>query len=127
MIRINFKGVEYKIPDSKAFEAGEAVENVVTLAEMHSWGDRPKFFVLARALGALLRFAGAKVSDKEVKRDIDQSLLAIGGGDEARQNYMMSAMEQLQAVLFDGAPEESGDAVPEKAKASSRPRSKKRS
>lgn len=126
-IVLNFKGVEYVISENRAFEAGAEVEEIVTFAEMNSWGDKPRFFKLAMALGALLRFAGAKVSDAEVKREIDTSLLAVGGGDEARGEYLMGAIGQLQAILFDGAPEDDAGEAPGKAKASSKSRSKRRS
>jgi hypothetical protein len=125
-IKISFKGKDYSISDSSAFEAGAAVEDVVTFAEMASWGAKPKFFTLARAIGALLRFAGAKVSDREVKAELDRSLAnmdAEGNGAE----FLMGAIGQLQAILFDGAPDDDGETPPPgKKTASSKARIKSR-
>lgn len=121
-ITLSFKGETFTIPEAKAFEAGAAVEEVVTLSEMAQWGAAPKFFKLARAFGALLRFAGARVSDTEVKAEIDASILRAveTGTDEGAANEMfaVSAMAQLQAVLFTGAPDDAGGKPPGKTSAS---------
>lgn len=121
-ITLSFKGETFTIPETRAFEAGAAVEEVVTLAEMAQWGTAPKFFKLARAFGALLRFAGARVSDTEVKAEIDASIMrAVDAGlqpGEANEMFAVSAMSQLQAVLFTGAPEEGGTSAPGKTSAS---------
>ena len=60
-IRLSFRGQEFSIPANRAFEAGAAVEEIVTLSEIAQWGAAPKFFKLARAFGALLRLAGCKM------------------------------------------------------------------
>jgi len=121
-ITLSFKGQTYTIPESRAFEAGAAVEEVVTLAEMSQWGNAPKFFKLARAFGALLRFAGARVSDTEVKAEIDASILrAVEAGlekDAANEMFAVQAMSQLQAVLFTDAPTAGGESAPGKTSAS---------
>ena len=121
-ITLSFKGQTFTIPENRAFEAGAAVEEVVTLAEMAQWGNAPKFFKLARAFGALLRFAGARVSDTEVKAEIDASILrAVEAGleaDAAGELFAVQAMAQLQAVLFTDAPTEGGTSAPGKTSAS---------
>lgn len=121
-ITLSFKGQTWTIPETRAFDAGAAVEEVVTLAEMAQWGGAPKFFKLARAFGALLRFAGARVSDTEVKAEIDASILRAveAGNDPAATNEMfaVAAMSQLQAVLFNDAPTEGGANPPGKTSAS---------
>jgi len=121
-IRLSFRGQEFSIPANRAFEAGAAVEEIVTLSEIAQWGAAPKFFKLARAFGALLRLAGCKVSDAEVKAEIDASIMRAvdAGGDEADASEMfaVSAMAQLQAVLFSGAPESAEGKPPGKTSAS---------
>ena len=105
-IVLRWKGADVRIPDSRAFEAGAALEEVVTLAELQSFATRPKFFTIAKAMGALLRFAGVKVSDSEVKREIDASIVRAarpGQEGEAKEIFAVNAMQQLVAVLFDGA------------------------
>jgi len=121
-ITLQFRGATYTVPAEKAFALGAEVEEVVTFAELASWGNQPRFFKIARAFGVMLRFAGAKVSDAEVKAEIDASILkaqADGGSEDAlRELFAMQAVEQLQAVLFDGAPEGDGGDAPEKTTAS---------
>ena len=112
-IVLKWKGEVYRIPDARAFEAGAALEDVVTLAELQSFGARPKFFTLAKGMGVLLRFAGVKVSDREVKAEIDASIArAAAAGldsDAVKESFAVSAIQQLIAVLFEGAPDDGGD------------------
>lgn len=122
---LRWKGQEYRIPENRAFEAGAELEEVVTLAELQSFGNRPKFFKIARAMGVLLRFAGAKVSDAEIKREIDASInRVVAQGDategEAKEIYAVTAISQLVEVLFDGAAAADGgeDASPGETTAS---------
>lgn len=118
-IVLKWRGQEYRIPDSRAFEAGAAVEEVVTLSDLQSFATRPRFFVIARAMGALLRFAGVKVSDAEVKREIDASILkaskAGADAEAAKEAFAVNAISQLMQVLFEGAPndDEEGGSVGE--------------
>jgi hypothetical protein len=114
-IVLNWKGATYRIPEDRAFEAGAAVEEIVTLAELESYNSNPRFFKIARAMGCLLRFAGCKVSDREIKAEIDACVLrATRGGvteAEAKEYFVARAFAQLHAVLFDGAPD-GGDGDP---------------
>lgn len=130
-IVLRWRGAEVRIPDSRAFEAGAALEEVVTLAELQSFATRPKFFTIARAMGVLLRFAGVKVSDREVKTEIDASILRAakaGDSDAAKEIFAVSAMQQLVAVLFEGSPDDAGDGdAPGEISASSRPHIRSRS
>ena len=124
-ITLKFKDESFTISESQAFEVGEVVEDVVTLPELAKWGESPKFFKLARAYGAMLRFAGCKVSDQEVHAEMmGQIRNAEDGGEEI---LAAQAVANLIAILMNGAPEEDDDeAAPEKKKASSKPRSKRR-
>lgn len=121
-IVLKWRGEEYRIPDSRAFEAGAAVEEVVTLADLQTFGQRPKFFMIAKAMGALLRFAGVKVSDAEVKREIDASIIraAKAGADAeaAKEAFAVNAISQLMQVLFEGAPSEDDGHAPGETSAS---------
>ena len=113
-IVLRWKGAEHRIPENRAFEAGAALEEVVTLSELQSFATKPRFFVIAKAMGCLLRHAGVKVSDSEVKREIDASIMraASAGVDEsdAKEVFAVQAMQQLVAVLFDGASGGDGEA-----------------
>lgn len=99
-IRLVFRGKEYVIPDSKAFEIGARVERIATLGEVLSWrqGD-PRFFPLSQCLGEMLRFAGCDVTDREVK---DEVMAAYLQTDPAPY---FAALLNLVNVLMDGAPE----------------------
>jgi len=65
-IVLKWGDAEFVIPAHKAFQIGEEVEDIATLADIGSWATRPKFFKMARCYGAMLRFAGCKVRDQEV-------------------------------------------------------------
>lgn len=122
-IKLTFKGQDYVIPETRAFELGERVEEVVTLAEMATWGRAPRYFKIAKAFGVMLRFAGCKVSDAEVKAELDASILRAAqenGAEESevREILAVKAVEQLQAVLFDGAPQGGEGGTPGKTTAS---------
>lgn len=66
--KIKWMGVEYKIPSTNMFAAINAVEEVITFSEVTraaSTGN-VKMSQLSRAFGALLRIAGADVTDEQV-------------------------------------------------------------
>jgi hypothetical protein len=110
-IKLTWKGKEYRIPADKAFAVGEQVEDVVSLAEIGSWGVKPRFFKIARAFAVMLRFAGCKVSDGEVHEEITGSLLRASktGAEGAEELFAVSAIRQLNAVLTMGMTEALGD------------------
>lgn len=120
-IKIPFRGEEYFIPASKAFELGERVEDIVTLTELGSWGARPKFFKLARCFGEMLRFAGCKVSDTDVHADMMGQIKALGAGGEtsAKSIIAAQAIGALIAILMDGAPDDDEEAAPGKEQTAS--------
>ena len=83
-IVLKWRGHEFRIPEDRAFEAGAALEEIVTLTELQGFAVKPRFFTIAKAMGCLLRFAGAKVSDSEVKREIDASIMRAASPIECR-------------------------------------------
>jgi hypothetical protein len=110
-IKLTWKGKEYRIPAEKAFAVGEQVEDVVSLAEIWGWGNKPKFFKIARAYAVMLRFAGCKVSDGDVHKAITDSLLraaksGVAGGENL---FAVSSIAQLTTVLTMGMTEALGD------------------
>lgn len=112
-IKLTWKGKDYTIPEKKAFEVGDEIEDVLTLYELAAMGKRPKFHKLARCFGIMLRFAGCKVSDREVHSEMMTQIKSGAGEDMVAAN----AVNALMAVLLDGAPEGDGDS-PEKTDAS---------
>jgi hypothetical protein len=110
-IVLTWKDQEYRIPAEKAFAVGEQVEDVVSLVELSAGAQKPKLFKIARAYGVMLRFAGCKVSDADVHREIVASLLKGPQGEGAEQMFMASAFGQLMSVLTMGMTDAMGDAA----------------
>lgn len=114
-IRMKWRGEDHVIPAHRAFEIGAEVEGIVTLGEIGNWGNRVPFYKVARCYGAMLRFAGAKVTDAEVHAEIMGNLEAAGkarvAGDPAPSEVAgMIAMQALVACLMGGAPPGDDDA-----------------
>ena len=95
-----------------AFQIGDQIEDIVTLAEISQWAVKPKMFKLARCYGAMLRFAGARVADTDVFTEIMTAKADADGNLVAAQ-----AIGALAELLTGGAPAGTGDA-PEKTSAS---------
>lgn len=117
-IRMTFKGAEYVIPDNRAFAAVDVVEEFITLGQIPRQSRDPQFGKISKAYGALLRFAGCKVSDREVFTEI---MKAVNSGEPGAGHA--AAMEHIAAlamVVMEGAPIGDGQAggEPEKTEAS---------
>jgi hypothetical protein len=115
-IVMHFRGEEYRIPDDKAFKIGEQVEEIVTIAEIPRLISNPKFHVIARCYGAMLRFAGCKVSDRDVHAEMMKRLKS--GEPGAGHLAAVEAMYLIGAVLMDGAPTDGEGEAPGKNEAS---------
>jgi hypothetical protein len=111
-IVIAFNGEEFTIPEIRAFEIGERVEDIASLPEVLSWAKTPKFFKMARCIGVMLRAAGGRMTDKDVHK---QMMADFGAGNPSAY---FAALSSLVAVLMDGAPPNTGGGEPEKTDAS---------
>ncbi|WP_395543277.1 hypothetical protein [Neotabrizicola sp. sgz301269] len=80
-VKITWKDAEYVIPDTRAFQIGERIEEIAPLGEILGWLHQPRFFKMARCLGEMLRFAGCKVSDQEVHAQLVGSMGKADDGD----------------------------------------------
>ena len=68
---LGWKGETYVIPAQRMLGAIATIEEHITVNEMVvSAFGRPSMVKIARAFGALLRYAGCKVSDDEVYQSI---------------------------------------------------------
>jgi hypothetical protein len=65
-------GQDYTVPADRALGLVAEIEEVVTLFEIATMQVKPNTSKLARAFGAALRYAGAKVSDDEVYQGLFQ-------------------------------------------------------
>lgn len=112
-IKIEFRGEEYTIPESKAFAVGELVEDVVTLPEIMQWLSSPRYHKMARALGVMIRFAGGRATDAEIHRELLTQL------QDRQGDKLIAAVFMLTQVLMGDAPQmKGGEAEPEKPAAS---------
>lgn len=102
-ITLAFRGQTYTIPAARAFEAGEAIERIVTLGEVGSWGNRVPFFTLARCYAAMLTLAGAEVTKEDVFAEIMAGLEATGKG-AAPDLPALTAVHALVNCLMGSAP-----------------------
>lgn len=99
-IRLTWKGTEYVIPDSRAFVAADALEDLTSLGETYRWIRDPKFAKMAKCMVALLRVAG--VTDI----DPDTAWREITAQYKRQQPIdFMASVLMLQAILQNGAPE----------------------
>lgn len=124
-IRFMFRGEELVIPENRAFAAGEAVEEVVTLTELGTWGKNTKFFKLSRAFAALAGVAGCSVTPQEVHAELMQSMAQFasdkalaeqdgGPAPDVQELFVLAAVRQLQEVLIQAVPEvKPGKGAPE--------------
>lgn len=67
-IKIAWKGRDYSIPPNRVLQCIAKVEDIITLTDLHrfSMSQSTPFGKLAMAFGAVLRHAGARVTDDEV-------------------------------------------------------------
>jgi len=104
-VKMTWRGRDYTIPANRAFAIGEQIEDIVTLADVASWGHRPKMFKLSKAYGEMLRFAGCKVADETV-------LEAITPVDGKEQDAASNAIKALIDLLLSGAKPADSEAPP---------------
>jgi hypothetical protein len=127
-ITLAWHGEEFVIPASQVLPAIAIVEEIVTFPELVRMRSvNPNFSKIARAFGALLRFAGVRVSDEEVygglfkeEKTVSEVLTAI--------DAMVAIMMPPNAIAKAGAASE-GNLVRAKTARSrlSKPSSKRRS
>jgi hypothetical protein len=95
-IKLRYKGAEYTIPEDRAFQIGERVEQIATLGEISAWQARPQYHRMARCIGEVLRFAGCKTSDREVMAELMASLKSTD------VDFLGAVLVALIGVLTDG-------------------------
>ena len=113
IITISWKGEDYTLNEDEAFLAASEVEEVITVGELVTMLQSLasiKFARLARAYGALLREAGANVTDREIH---DEFKKALSGGKAAEKLALArTALLTLTGILMDGAPAAGEDKEP---------------
>lgn len=79
-VELVFKDQTYTIPANKVLGAIASVESIITLGELQVFAARRAAPVakMAMAFGALLRYAGAAVTDQDVAEHV------FSGGDQGK-------------------------------------------
>lgn len=74
-IKLDWHGKEYTIPANRVLRAIACIEDVLTLNELATYSARNAvpFAKIASAYGAVLRYAGATVTDEDVYAGMLQS------------------------------------------------------
>jgi len=123
-LKIEWAGKEYTILASEAFEVADLVEDVITISEIPELAAKPKLTTIAKVYGIMLRFAGAEVTNEEIRFAILNQMKS----GQAEKAIADQAITALLEILFDGAPvDDVEDEPPKKVNALSKPRSKSRS
>lgn len=99
-----FRGQEHILPEGRAFEAGEAVEEIATLPEVLGWAKRPQFHKMSRCFAAMLAVAGCRAAARDVHAEM------MAGFRSGNPGAHFAALNALVAVLMDGAPAGDGGA-----------------
>lgn len=120
-LTIKWAGKDYTILASEAFEVADQIEDVITISEIPALAARPKLTTIAKVYGIMLRHAGAKVRDDEIR----SAILAEMKSGQTENIIADGALVALMEILFDGAVDNGdGDDEPKKTSALSKPRSR---
>lgn len=112
-ITLGWDGKQYKIPANRVMAAIGVVEKHVTLGELAKWQADPeklRLTQLTAAYGAIIRFAGATVSDEQIYAGLFQQ-----GG----QTQVVAAIQGMLMMMIPPS------ALAGKADAKKKPVSKK--
>lgn len=105
-INIEWRGELLTIGEHEAFELGERIEEIVTLAELSNMATHPKFRKLARCYAEMINFAGGHTTPGEVH---SKMMAELKSGDSDKKEILVAeAVSTLIDILMDGAPEGDG-------------------
>lgn len=107
-ITMTFKGQEYNIPPHRLFPIASQIEDMATLFEVDGWTKNPKFAKMAQCVAAMLRYAGAKVTQEEVWEELQAQFHAQD------RSLMSSSLVALLELLMGKAPVAKEGEAPEK-------------
>jgi hypothetical protein len=114
-IKIEWKGETLTINETEAFDVGERIEEIVTLAELAEMGNKPKFHKLARCYAEMINFAGGNTTPREIHSEM---MGQMKGDHDGGELMIAEAIASLISILMDGAPESDGEESGKKTKAS---------
>lgn len=95
-IPLYWEGKEYIIPSRKIMPAIARIEDVVTLTELQEYAARGTMPIgkIAMSYGAVLRFAGANITDEEVYSGM------FGAEGQDQQATAMIAVQGLMEMMM---------------------------
>lgn len=102
-IKIEWAGREYVISENEAFEIGEKIEDIISLADLSKMAESPNFRRIARCYAEMINFAGGMVTPVEIHSAMMDQLK--GGDDKNQLALATAAISVLMEILMDGAPE----------------------
>lgn len=105
-IRLEWKGRTYIVPSRRVMGAILCVEDVVTMNELHRYSQRGAIPLgkIAAAYAAVLRYAGANVSDEEVYLGLfeDENVEIAMLSCQQLLSLMLPKLETLQSEVKQG-------------------------
>jgi len=106
-IRLTWHGIDHVIPANKVMGAIARIEDIITLTEIYEASQKRsvKFSRVASAYGAVLRYAGAKVTDEEVYLGMFEGQSAITAVQEALTGLMSMMIPPQAKVVQKEAPQ----------------------
>lgn len=120
-MKFSWNGREFVLPPDRTLRTIAAVENVLTLGQLHSYQREGALPIakLSQAYGVMLRAAGAVVTDEEVYEGM------FGGTPGDMANLALTATLNLQMLMIPPASLRKAQAagVESQAKAASSPNS----
>lgn len=123
-IRLTWRGTEYVIPAKSVLRAIAVVEDHVTMKELSEYSQNPggsKFAKLTMAYAALLKFAGAKVTEEEVYESVLRPLEEEGNSTLYSAIYGLLSLMIPPKAFTDGEISEKGEPTPAAALSSQQP------
>lgn len=100
-ISVAWGGQEYSIPETRIFEVGEEIEDIITLPELMLMQATPKYHKLARCYAVLLNAAGATVTPEAVYGAL---MASLGDPEKPEATVLSGVLSGLFDLLLDGMP-----------------------
>tara|TARA_R110000737_G_scaffold207328_1_gene225365 strand:+ start:84 stop:464 length:381 start_codon:yes stop_codon:yes gene_type:complete len=116
-IQISWGDDDFVIDADEAFELGEKIEDILTLAELSRMKSVPRFNKLARCYSIMINHAGGHATPREVHTAMMDGVK--NGKPEVTRQIVADAASALIAVLMDGAPTIDPDDVEDDGKKTS--------
>jgi hypothetical protein len=103
-INLEWEGKPFIIKSNRVLGAIARIEDVITLSELQRFGMRggSPLAKIAMAYGAVLRYAGAQVTDEEVYRGL------FSQGKKTSAETVMLSIHSLVSMMIPPMPEEKG-------------------